>query len=353
MSEQRKIAVDYAQLDQKILQDDDEYLVMPAVIASEIVHEYDNGWAYKPADELEKAAWTAEGRWVKILSHPDTMFIERQDDIYGKMENPRFVKNLKDPKTGRPMRRGIKADIRWFKKRCPPDVIEKIKSGALRDVSIGFTYVEDPTKGTWNGLAYDYIQRDIFIDHLAAPIPAGRCPGPICGIAVDNILRKKAGDPWEETEEHIRSGHRSPPEGGECRTKVLSESEGIKAVICDYGEEGWQIQSYLFSKQKGWTLEKAKSWYNSHKDRTIDELEQLINCTICKAIEDVGLLEASKRLSIAYGKDVLYVIKGKPPKKAADNNLAYQPIHKTSLDEDFQKAFGELKQHLNSQSPFQ
>jgi len=185
----RKVGFDKAQLDDKILLDDKDFLVMPAVIASEIVHEYPEGMAYKPGDELEKAAWTAEGRWVKILSHPDSALLQRVTDIYGKIENVHFAKDLLEPKTKRPMRRGIRADIKWFKNRVPEDVITKIREGKLRDVSIGFTYEEDRTPGTWNGQKYDYVQRNIFIDHVAAPIEAGRCPGPVCGIAVDSVIQ--------------------------------------------------------------------------------------------------------------------------------------------------------------------
>jgi hypothetical protein len=53
----RQIVRDFAVLeDSKIIQDDDKFLVVKAVIASEIVHKYKDGMAYKPADELEKAA---------------------------------------------------------------------------------------------------------------------------------------------------------------------------------------------------------------------------------------------------------------------------------------------------------
>ena len=104
--------------DSKIVQDDDKFLVVKAVIASEIVHKYKDGLAYKPADELEKAAWTAEGRWVKALSHPASDHIRNVNDINGRMENPRFRKDLNDPKTNRPCRRGIEVDIRFFKR--PP-----------------------------------------------------------------------------------------------------------------------------------------------------------------------------------------------------------------------------------------
>ena len=191
----RKIGFDTVTLDDKILTDDDTNLVMPAVIASELVQQYEDGWAYKPANELEKMAKVASDIGtapVKILEHPGpetNYLLVKASDVYGRAENFQFVKNLRDPKTGRPMRRGVKADIRWFKDRVPEKVLTQIRSGKLRDVSIGFTFDADPTPGKFNGVKYDYIQRNIFLNHLAAPITKGRCPGPICGIGFDSSFK--------------------------------------------------------------------------------------------------------------------------------------------------------------------
>jgi hypothetical protein len=233
------------------------------------------------------------------------------------------VKDLIDPKTKRPMRRGIRANIRWFKDKVSEDIITKIKSGNMRGVSIGFTYETDATPGEWNGQKYDFIQRNIFIDHVAAPIEEGRCPGPLCGIAVDAVVRKVTGDPWEETEENIRSGHKEPSDN--CRTIEISESEGIKAIYCKYGDK-WDIQSYLFSKKKEWTMEKAKNWFSSHKDKGADEVIAMGKCSVCREIEKVGLLESAKRLVQAYGKDVVTVIRGKKLQtpKVSDEELLFE-----------------------------
>ncbi len=309
---ERKIGFDRAVLGDKILEDTDEYLTMPAVIARELVQDYPDGKAYKPADELEKASWTAEGRWVAVIEHPKTGLITRRQDIKGRIENVSFAKDIIDPKTKRPMVRGIRAVIKWFKDKVSPELIEDIKTQKLKDVSIGFTYEEDRTEGEWDGQHYDFVQRNIFIDHVVAPCPIGRCPSPYCGIGVDTILETKVeGDPWEETEEHIRSGHKEPSEV--CRTKVLSESEGVKAIVCKYGDK-WEVQSYLFVKSKGWNKEKAQLWYNEHKGDTID-FTNMDACPICNEIEKIGVEEASKRLAIVYGQDVLLVLKdeNKPP----------------------------------------
>ena len=77
--------------------------------------------------------------------------------------------------------------------------------------------------------------------------------------------------PWEDTEQLIRSGHRSPEEFQKdtLKTIVLSEKEGIKAVIGKpKGKDAMEIQSYLFEKDKGWTLEKAKEWFQQHHHST-------------------------------------------------------------------------------------
>jgi len=77
--------------------------------------------------------------------------------------------------------------------------------------------------------------------------------------------------PWEEDANSIRSGHRSQDEfqPNTFRTVTLSEEEGIKAVIGKpKGKHTTEVLSYLFDKKKGWTVEKAKAWFEEHQART-------------------------------------------------------------------------------------
>ena len=70
---------------------------------------------------------------------------------------------------------------------------------------------------------------------------------------------------WEETENYIRSGHRSPQEfqEGTQQTVTVNEKEGIQAIVAKpQGKTAMEIQSYLFPKPKGWTIAKAKEWFN-------------------------------------------------------------------------------------------
>jgi len=74
--------------------------------------------------------------------------------------------------------------------------------------------------------------------------------------------------PWETGDNYIRSGHRSPEEfqADSLRTIVLNEEEGIKAVVGKpKGKHAMEVQSYLFDVSKGWTLDKAKKWFEKHQ----------------------------------------------------------------------------------------
>jgi hypothetical protein len=68
--------------------------------------------------------------------------------------------------------------------------------------------------------------------------------------------------PWEETEKYVRSGHRAPEEFQQdtFKTIMLNEQQGIQAIVGKpNGKNTLEIQSYLFSKDKGWNLEKANA----------------------------------------------------------------------------------------------
>jgi hypothetical protein len=314
----RQNVFDYAILeDSKIVSEDDKSIVVKAIIASEIVQQYKDGYAYKPADELEKAAWTAEGRWVKALSHPSGPQINSISDIHGRMENPRFRKDLNDPKTNRPCRRGIEVDLRFFKDRVKPEVLQKIKNGELKDNSIGFSCDKDPTPGEFQGQHYDYVQRNICIDHLAAPIEKGRCPSPYCGINVDSAEQ----DVWEENPDTIRSGHGDKNSFDPDSFRTIDITTGIKAVVgCPKGQfaggkcaVGTQVQSFLFDKSK-FDMAQAKAWFAKHQKDSSENLKAFYDCPVCKKIDELGVLETGKRLIKVYSAaDALLALSDSPP----------------------------------------
>lgn len=171
------------------------------VIASEIVQPYDDGKAWKPREELEAYAWTVDGAWVVVGAHPAEGIVSDRGQVSGRTVKPRYVKDLLDPKTNRPCRAGVRADVEIFNRRVPASTLEDMKNGKKQDVSIGFFFSKDEVSGTitdgpCKGDTYDYIQRNMFHNHLAAGIDNGRCPMPFCGLGADELNKNLVGDPF-------------------------------------------------------------------------------------------------------------------------------------------------------------
>jgi hypothetical protein len=89
--------------------------------------------------------------------------------------------------------------------------------------------------------------------------------------------------PWDETDDYIRSGHEDSDKfvGSSFRTIDIDAEKGIKAVIGKYKSDpkgSTHVQSYLFAKSKGWNMDKAKAWFDKHKEsiRFIQVKEQLV-----------------------------------------------------------------------------
>jgi len=98
--------------------------------------------------------------------------------------------------------------------------------------------------------------------------------------------------PWENTEEFIRSGHRDPEEFQKetLRTISLNEEEGIKAVIGKpKGKDSMEVLSYLFLKSKGWTVEKAKEWFEKHQSPAKEHFTAVLPFSINEKITEKPL----------------------------------------------------------------
>jgi hypothetical protein len=98
--------------------------------------------------------------------------------------------------------------------------------------------------------------------------------------------------PWEETDKLIRSGHRSPEEFQEdtLKTVMLNEKEGIQAVVGrPKGKQTMEIESYLFSKDQGWTLESAKAWFDKLHTPAKEHLCAVLPFTIAEKMLDKPL----------------------------------------------------------------
>jgi hypothetical protein len=176
----RKYGLNSVEVDKLQVSEDDETLTVPAVITREDVFDYDGMLVYEPAEEVEKAAFTAQNAWI-VEDHPPEVILSDPKLIRGTVRNAGFEKDR------------IKADLVFFKNRCSPKYLADIKSGRAKSVSIGFFWECVAEPGDWEGKHYDYVKRDILIDHVAVGDWTGRCSYPACGIGVDKL---KGADPY-------------------------------------------------------------------------------------------------------------------------------------------------------------
>jgi hypothetical protein len=102
-------------------------------------------------------------------------------------------------------------------------------------------------------------------------------------ISLVSVMRGRIELPWETTEQYIRSGHRDAEEFQKdtLKTITLNEKEGIKAVVGKpKGKHSMEVQSYLFEKDKGWTVEKAKAWFEKHHNPAKEHVYAVLTFTI-------------------------------------------------------------------------
>jgi len=64
----------------------------------------------------------------------------------------------------------------------------------------------------------------------------------------------------------------------------ISEEEGIKALYCGKDKK---IATYLFEKDKGWTMTKAKKWVKDHKKDSMEENMEVNIKQVAKEIYDL------------------------------------------------------------------
>ncbi len=124
-----------------------------------------------------------------------------------------------------------------------------------------------------------YTEQELLeISHVVVPSNRDAIQGvrsksvdPVINEIIDDVLKdEELITKPEETDDYIRIPvDRGNHEGHRIRTIDISSKEGIKALYCGTDKV---IMTYLFSKDKGWTMEKAKSWVKNHEGKSIREL---------------------------------------------------------------------------------
>lgn len=153
-------------------------------------------------------------------------------------------------------------------------VARLVDAGYLKTQSVGFI----PKKwedGDWtdedgksNKPRRTYTKQEL-LEISIVPVPSN--PNALMNAVKEGIITTKQFEAItkpEETEDFIRVPVRT------CEVTAtidISKKEGISALYC--GKEK-QVRTYLFRKDKGWTMEKAKEWVKEHDSKTAHEISQ-------------------------------------------------------------------------------
>ena len=278
----KKIAYDSFQCDQiRILKENKHFIEISAILSRAGVYTgYPEGDALKPARELLKATYTANAAKVFVgKAHPDTLLVMSQKDMHGWVRKPYFDRDR------------IRATLVLDRDHCPPTFVESLRENNPQDVSIGFLYEPDFTPGiaadvnTKAEVKYDFVMRNILIDHIAIGVFKGRCSYPNCGIGVDTVMIRIGLDPFGEyssMEDCIakNKGKVDDP-GAYCATihhEIMGRwpSEDVMSRVSNYG-----------SKKMKKSKDKEEAYEKCVKDNLAEGMTQVEAEEACKSLKSI------------------------------------------------------------------
>lgn len=181
----------------------DKFVIYNVPIAAELVQPYSNDsgdlvYAFKPASEISKMVVEQVPITMRRDSpdHPPAFLTGSPTDFKAEYAVG-FLSEPSKPRADANQKKRY-ADLVLFKNDLTKEVIDDYENGEFVDVSVGFDFTQDNTQGTHQGVRYDYVQRDIKLDHLAILLDErgnkglGRMPSPIGGIGADTMKRNDA-----------------------------------------------------------------------------------------------------------------------------------------------------------------
>ncbi len=159
---------------------------------------------------------------------------------------------------------------------------ERVKNawqkGFIKTASIGFAPLSDPKTNEFNG--YDFDDWEL-LEWSLVPIPMNAEAMRVAkSMGIEDLIDKQIITKPEETENFIRVP--VPGEGGDkhkdhrIRTIDISAKEGISGLYCG---ECKVVITYLFDKDKGWTMAKAEKWVKDH-EKSIQIQPEVITPTV-------------------------------------------------------------------------
>lgn len=199
---------------------------------------------YRPGEELRRAAPTTNRLPIQLRHHEESAEAPAKDTRIGSMGSD-----------GRYAAPYLQNSLVF----TDAEGIAEIESGEARELSLGYMYDPDFTPGTFAGVPYDFVMRNIRANHLAL-VPRGRA-GRDCMVADADInlstggdmarhtkrIMGRDGDPAVESQEVdaaqgvkdlaeiILSLHKTDPETGEVMdvTEDEDKAEEMRKVLAE------------------------------------------------------------------------------------------------------------------------
>ena len=145
------------------------------------------------------------------------------------------------------------------------DIVERlVDTGYLKTESVGFIPRKWEDGDGEKAPRRKYVKQEL-LEISIVPIPSN--PDALRNAVEDGVITTKQFETItkpEETDEFIRLPNPKDDknhDGHRIRTMDVSKDEGITALYCG---ECKIIKTYLFNKEEGWTMVKAKKWVADH-----------------------------------------------------------------------------------------
>jgi len=168
---------------------------------------------------------------------------------------------------------GLYADLKISRTRRGDEALELAKDGVLDEGSIGF----DPIKEEWQeheelgGKKVRHLKEVRLYD--LSPVPLGMNPA-----AIITDVKSLEDEKIEVTDEFIHipaPGEAGKHTGDDHRIRFIDidKDKGIRAKYCGTCKK---ISSYVFEKEKTWTVAKAKAWIKEHHEKSIEFVDAIL-----------------------------------------------------------------------------
>lgn len=190
--------------------------------------------------------------WIHDFQTPIGRLLEASEVARGKL--PGSVLDRAPDATGGLWVKGYISQIEEGDK-----ALTLMRDGVMDELSIGYKSLKEEMEDTDDGRV-----RHI---HELACMDVSPVPLAMNAAALVTQVKEQDSDMEfkpEETEENIRvpvPGESGKHDGHRIRTITISADQGIKALYCG---ECKKVITYIFAKEKGWTMAKAKEWVKEH-----------------------------------------------------------------------------------------